>query len=259
MSTHQLSMTNTTTRKGDSYNMVSVPYDEERVEITRQKLSKFEFTSCVDSIIKSFVYVIPNNLKLVRMTKHAKEHKRHLSCMQCLSTLSPHPLNKICKMCKKACCNQCFIDWTKTATALEFAFPCLCDPDNCEVCSITDYDNFVSLLMPFKLSCPFKSCSFALTYADFYRGYDSTDRNRGSSFYGQEGREGLGSWPLPDSHFYVCDCKPIECDKCSKKLQEKEWYYHRSNCHGTDSKPTTGKATNVLSNPAIKDEFTDKP
>ena len=45
-----------------------------------------------------------------------------------------------------------------------------------------------------------------------------------------EGLNGLGSWPLPDSHFYSCICKPIKCDLCEATMAEKEMHRHRQHC-----------------------------
>ena len=165
--------------------MHEYPYDERQVEIARQKLTKFRFTSCVDDSLAMLVYALPKNMKLVRPTNSAKQHQSFLSCMQCDSVLSPHPLNKICKKCHKVCCNQCFIKWSALPMAAEYAFPCMCELDHNDeemVVPITEFENesgyrvVMERLSQLFLTCPFKDCRQKLSFNDFYRGHESQNR-----------------------------------------------------------------------------------
>jgi len=95
------------------------------------------------------------------------------------------------------------------------------------ICSIMDDADIgvLQILRKLFLTCPFKECRHKLSYEKFYYGHESAERLGGN--YGLEGMSGLGSWPLPDSHFYSCICKPIKCDMCGKTLAEKEMSRHR--------------------------------
>jgi len=76
----------------------------------------------------------------------------------------------------------------------------------------------LSDLMKLRMTCPFKDCRVAMSYAEFYRGFDSIEDHRHGNCNAQVGLDGLGSWPLPDSHLKVCEHQPVSCDKCEAKL-----------------------------------------
>ena len=112
---------------------------------------------------------------------------------------------------------------------------CCCDDPDIE--SVPSYEPLMSYLNKVRLKCPFKECGKLIFYSDFFQGYES------SQLFNEF--EGLGSWPLPDSHLYACESKPIRCNKCKVGLTEREMQRHRQRCFGTTSDPTVeGGATN---------------
>ena len=55
------------------------------------------------------------------------------------------------------------------------------------------------------------------------------------NFLNDEGQYGLGSWPLPDSHFFICPHKPIKCNRCCQTVSEKDMQKHRQDCRSAEN------------------------
>ena len=62
-------------------------------------------------------------------------------------------------------------------------------------------------------------------------------------YHNDSSQYGLGSWPIEDSHFYICPYKPV---KCNETQIEKGMQEHRQKClPGEDSGDKIFATTNV--------------
>ena len=104
--------------------------------------------------------------------------------------------------------------------------------------------------MQLRIVCPNEGCKHTMDYSDFYRGHESGYNSLNQYGYNQEGAYDLGSWPLKDSHFYVCDRKPIKCNKCNTSLPEKDMQRHRQTCRLDNEQPTTNTEDDITANAA---------